>query len=61
MDKAASRFRIGLMFTVMGVAVLGSIVAIRSGKKDRAAHINTLPQRNKERHARVKGADASKQ
>ena len=54
MDKATSRFRIGMMFFMMGVTVAGSIVAIVLGKRDRAAHINSLPQRNRERHAKAK-------
>ena len=53
MDKATSRFRIGLMFSVMGLAVLGSIGAVMAGKRDRAAHVNSLPQRNRERHAKA--------
>ena len=51
MEKAASRFRIGLMFGMMGMAVLGSIIAIISGKRDRAANVNTLTQKNQARHA----------
>lgn len=54
MDKAISRFRIGMMFVMMGVSVAGSIVAVMLGKRDRAAHINSLPQRNRERHAKAK-------
>ena len=47
MDKATSRFRIGLMFGVMGLAILGSIAAIVSGKKERAEHIKTWSQAKK--------------
>ena len=40
MDKATSRFRIGLMFSVMGLALLGSICAVVAGKRERAARVN---------------------
>lgn len=60
MDKATSRFRIWMMFTTMGLAVLGSIVAIKAGKKDRAAHVNSLPQQNRARHAKVKEREEAK-
>lgn len=43
-----------MMFVMMGVTVVGSIVAVVLGKRDRAAHINSLPQRNRERHAKAK-------
>lgn len=61
MEKATSRFRIGLMFTMMGLTVVGSVIAISLGKKDRAARVNSLPQRNRERHAKVKNEDKSQQ
>ena len=54
MERATSRFRIGLMFTMIGLTVVGSIFAVRAGKRDRAAHINSLAQRNRERHAKAK-------
>lgn len=53
MDTANSRFRIALMFTMMGLTVLGSIWAVAAGKRDKAAHVNSLAQRNKERRAKA--------
>lgn len=53
MEKAASRLRIGMMFGVMAMGVVGSIIAVILGKRDRAAHVGTLRQKNKERHARA--------
>lgn len=41
-----------MMFSMMSLAVLGSIMAVKAGKKDRAAHVNSLAQRNRERHAK---------
>jgi hypothetical protein len=57
MDKAMSKFRVGVMFGMMGIAVLGSVVAVFAGKRDRAAHVNSLAQRNRDRHANVEGKD----
>ena len=54
MEKASSRFRIGMMFTMMGVTVIGSIVAISSGRKERAIHIDTLAKHNKEKAKNIK-------
>lgn len=60
MDRATSRFRIGMMFSLIGLTVLGSVMAIRAGKRDRAAHINSLAQKNRERHAKLLQASDTK-
>lgn len=51
MEKATSRFRIGLMFFMMGFCALGSVYAIIQGKRDKAAHIS-VAKMNRERHAK---------
>lgn len=57
MDRATSRFRIGLMFGMMGLTLLGSVGAVIAGKRDRAARVNSLAQRNRERHAKAQEKD----
>ena len=37
LDRANSRFRIGLMFSMMGLATIGSIIAVRQGRRERQA------------------------
>ncbi len=54
MEKANSRFRIGLMFVMMGFSVAGSAYAVMLGKRDRAEHVNSVTQQNMERHAKAK-------
>ncbi len=60
MEKATSRFRIGLMFTMMGFCILGSAYAIMLGKRDKALHVNSVAQQNAERHARVRAKEQEK-
>ena len=45
------------MFGMMGLALLGSVGAVVAGKRDRAARVNSLAQRNRDRHARAQGKD----
>ncbi len=54
MEKANSRFRIGLMFLMMGFSVAGSAYAVMLGKRDRAEHVHSVTQQNVERHAKAK-------
>ena len=54
MDKANSRFRIGLMCVMMLFCMAGSVWAISQGKKSAAAHINSVQQQNRDRYARLK-------
>ncbi|XP_064393494.1 uncharacterized protein LOC135340978 [Halichondria panicea] len=54
MEKANSRFRIGLMFLMMGFSVAGSVYAVMLGKRDRAEHVHSVTQQNIERHAKAK-------
>lgn len=60
MEKATSRFRIGLMFLMMGFSVVGSAYAVMLGKRDKAQHINSMAQQNAERHARAKASEEKK-
>jgi len=52
LDKANSRFRIGIMVTMMVFCAAGSAVAISQGRRDAHAHVNTVYQQNRDRHAR---------
>ena len=54
MDKANSRFRIGMMVAMMVFCAVGSAVAIARGKRDAKSHINTVYQQNKDRYAKDK-------
>ena len=51
LDKAASRFRIGMMFGLMGLGLIGSILIIWSGRSERTAKLNRykLAEQNKRR------------
>ena len=51
MDKANSRFRIMLMFGMMSFCVLGSVVAIRSGRESVKSHEGSLYTKNRDRYA----------
>ena len=54
MDKATSRMRISLMVGLMGVGVVGSIMAVILGKRERAAVIEEAQKKNEERYARAR-------
>ena len=53
MDKANSRFRIGIMFAMMALSIAGSGYAVFSGKRDAKQHL-TISQRNRDRHEKAK-------
>lgn len=57
MDKANSRFRIGLSVTVMVWCFLGSVYSIMKGKEAAAENRDSIYQKNRERHSRAKRAD----
>lgn len=57
LDKANSRFRIGIMVVMMVFCAAGSAVAIAHGKREADARINTVYQQNKDRYARLKDKD----
>lgn len=49
MEKANSRFRIGIMFVMMAFSVAGSAYAIMLGKRDVREHM-TIAKKNSERY-----------
>lgn len=52
MDKASSRFRIGMMFGLMGTVTVAAVFTIRAGKKEKAQRIERFvdnQQQNKEK------------
>jgi len=54
MDKATSRVRIGLMFGLMGAGVVGAIVTVIMGKRERAAVINKAELEKEGRYAKAR-------
>ena len=55
MDKANSRFRIGLTTVVMIICALGSVYSIRQGKEAAEAHRDSLYDKNRERYETQSG------
>ena len=53
MDKANSRFRIGIMFVMMAFSIAGSGYAVFQGKRDAKEHLS-LSQKNRDRHQNAK-------
>jgi hypothetical protein len=49
MEKANSRFRIGIMFMMMAFSMVGSMYAVMLGKRDVREH-RTIAQRNNARY-----------
>ena len=49
MEKANSRFRIGIMFVMMGFSLVGSVYAVMQGKREAREHLS-ISQKNRERH-----------
>ena len=49
MEKANSRFRIGIMFVMMAFSVAGSVYAVMLGKRDAREHL-TIAQKNRDRY-----------
>lgn len=49
MEKANSRFRIGIMFVMMAFSMVGSVYAIMLGKRDVREHM-TIEKRNSARY-----------
>ena len=56
MEKANSRFRIGLMFVMMAFCLAGSGYAVFQGKRDAREHLN-LSQKNRDRHRNAKSKE----
>ena len=56
MEKANSRFRIGLMFVMMAFCLAGSGYAVFQGKRDARENRN-LAQRNRDRHRNAAKAE----
>ena len=50
MDKANSRFRVGLMVVMMTFCAVGSIYSIRKGKEAAVSHTDSLHDQNKQRY-----------
>lgn len=50
MDKANSRFRVGLMVVMMIFCAVGSIYSIRKGKEAAVSHTDSLHKQNKQRY-----------
>ena len=48
MEKATSRFRIGMMFTLMGTVTIAAFFTIRSGKKEKAQRIKDFVEKQQE-------------
>lgn len=48
MDRANSRFRIAMMFGLMGSVAIAAVFVIRSGKKEKAARIENFVEKQKE-------------
>ena len=49
MEKANSRFRIGIMFVMMAFSLVGSAYAVMLGKRDVREHM-TIAKKNSERY-----------
>lgn len=49
MEKANSKFRIGLMFGMMAFSLIGSAYAVMLGKRDVREHM-TIAKKNSERY-----------
>ena len=52
MDKANSRFRIGLTAVVMVWCVLGSAYSIQQGRKASEEHRDSIYQQNRDRYSK---------
>ena len=52
MEKANSRFRIGIMFVMMAFSMVGSVYAIMLGKRDVREHM-TIEKRNSARYRKL--------
>ena len=52
MDKANSRFRIGLTTALMVACIFGSAYSIQQGKKSASQHRDSIYQKNKDRYSK---------
>jgi len=59
MDKASSRFRVGLMLATMGLAALGSLIAVLRIKTGATTPV-TPTEKSRERHAKFKQQNDNK-
>lgn len=58
MDKANSRFRIGMMFGLMGTVAIAAVFVIRSGKKEKAARIEDFVDKQKEQRGKTPSSNS---